>query len=152
MNRYSEFFRFDAHAHLTSAISGTYRLYDRRDDVRSLRTLVEAARSAPGVSTAEIEAAVATLEAAEPIAGGLAKLRNKAFGHTDLERTYDQVFEVAQTTPFQLRSLLEDALAIVNRFETVLGEVPTEFHELPLEDLHRLLSDLEDFHKLGPGG
>jgi hypothetical protein len=148
MNLYSEFFRFDAHAHLTATITGTYRLYDKRSDVRSLRTLIVAAQAVPTPLLALAAGEAATLVGStDNLVDKVATLRHKAFGHTDLARTYDEVFEAAEITPFQLRSLLETALKVLNTFERVIKEPETEFNDQPLAHFRQLMRFLRDHSK-----
>lgn len=144
MNRFPDFFRFDAHAHLVASISAAYRTHDKRRDVRSLHTLVEASRSGAEVSPGVADECAKLLGSVEELSKKLATLRNKAIAHTDLTRSYDEVFKAAGITPFQLRFLLEAALTIVNKFEHALGEATTEFYDYPVADLRELLRFLRD--------
>ena len=146
MNRYSEFFRFDIHAHLTALIIASYQLYEVKRTTHNLGVLVKRASSEPGILPSYVQAASNLLREAEPLAARVRILRNNAFGHRSLALGYNDAFEKAAITPFQLRDLTKTALDIVNQLHCALGEAERDFNELSVEHLRHLLNNLRDFH------
>ena len=68
MNRYSEFFRYDIHAHLTTLIIAAYQLYEVKRTTHNLGALVKRASSEPGIPASYVQAASSLLKGAEPLA------------------------------------------------------------------------------------
>lgn len=147
MNRYSEFIRFDIHAHQTAQIIALYQLYEVKRTTHNLGVLVKRAGSEPGIPANHVQTAASLLRDAEPLAAKVRILRNNAFGHRSLALGYDDAFEKAAITPFQLRDLTKTALDIVNQFHRALGEADWEFNESPAEHLQRLLENLRGLHR-----
>ncbi|HVR98241.1 MAG TPA: hypothetical protein VMW27_16610 [Thermoanaerobaculia bacterium] len=147
MNRYSEFFRFDIHAHLTAMIIASYQLYEVKRTTHNLGVLVKRAGSEPGVPATYFHVASNLLRESEPLAAKVRILRNNAFGHRSLALGYEDAFEKAAITPFQLRDLTKTALDIVNQFHRALGDTDCDFNDAAIEHLRRLLDNLRDFHR-----
>jgi AbiU2 len=150
MQKYSEFIRFDVHAHLTATITALYQLYEKKRGTRNLGVLLKRASSEPGVAASVTQAAASVFAGVEPLAKKVRILRNNAFGHRSLDIGYDDAFAKASITPFQLRDLSIASLEIVNHFHRGFGDADWPFNDYPIGHLRRLLRDLRDFHGLGP--
>lgn len=148
MQEYSDFVRFDLHAHLTSCIVCLYQLYERNRKTHNLSVLLDRAACESGIGPKVVESAKRSLDRADELAKKVRILRNNAFGHRSLKLNYDAAFAQAHITPFELRCLCKTALGVVNHFHKALGHGDWPFNDLPVDDLRRLLRDLRDFHGL----
>lgn len=95
LQRYSEFVRFDAHAHLTASIISSYQLYEKKNKTRNLGVLANRAATEAAIPQENIQRAKSVLADLEPLASKLRLLRNNAFGHRSLALSYDDAFDKA---------------------------------------------------------
>ena len=140
MQCYSEFFRFDKHAHFVAFIVHIAALFDKRRDTINLPRLATQLKS---LISPQDEADVATLlTKAAPFVSKVAILRHNLFAHRSATLTYADAFKIADFTPNELRDLTEIALKLVNRLLIARGLKDKVFHELALEDANAMLKAL----------
>ena len=142
MNRFSDFFRIDSHAHLVALVVYIHGLFESRKDTinfdRLRRDLIKDNRiSAP--KSAEIELLI---EQAKSIASKVAKLRHEAIGHRTASSSYNEVFALAAIKPNEFLELTEIALKIANRLLKATGQSDQVFRDLPRSDLETILKHL----------
>lgn len=135
LNDFSEFFRFDEHAHFVSMIVHCGVIWDKGNI--SLPTVASCALDPRRHSAdAELKSAIDVLKWN---ADGLLKIRHEAIAHRSKQFDYDEAFRRAQLTPDQIRDLLEDSLHLVNKLRLREGLGNQVFAELPVQNLMRLI-------------
>jgi hypothetical protein len=117
MNRFSEFYRFDPHAHFVAMVMYLSQLFEPRGDTLNFPSLLKSAPSAE-VATSVTEHGLSILDAANPLVSKVMILRSNLFAHRSAKLSYAEVFELAKVTADELRELSDAALRIAN----VLGE------------------------------
>ena len=120
MNRFSEFYRFEPHAHFVAMVMYLSQLLEKRRDTLNLPALVERASSA-GVPASTIGRAQVALDAANPLASKVMVLRSNLFAHRSANLSYAKVFELADVNPDQLREVSDTSLKIVNLLGEAVG-------------------------------
>jgi hypothetical protein len=140
MNRYSEFFRFDAHAHFITFIIQIAALFENRKDTINLPCLSKELRSA--ISDVDNRQVAALLDQALPIASKVKILRSNLFAHRSATLTYAESFQKASVAVNELRTLSEIALTMVNRLLSARDLKERDFHNLPQEDVSNMLRAL----------
>lgn len=142
MRVYSEFFRFDTHAHFISMVMHLSAVFEDRRDTINFNRLIKDAEKA-GIKEEAIKHANVCLETSRNVAKNLAKLRHKVIAHRDYTLPYDEVFKLAAVKPDEIRVLTETGLEIVNTLLKSRGFEEVCFTDLPLDDAKKLIRDLE---------
>lgn len=142
MRCYSEFFRFDPHAHFVAFVVHVAALFDKRRDTVDLPRLAEEFNDS-GLISAQVAAEVAALLGqAAPLASKAIILRSNLFAHRSATLSYGDTFKKAAVTPNQLRDLTEIALKAANRLLIARGLRDHVFNPLPLKDAGAMLNAL----------
>jgi hypothetical protein len=131
MNRFSEFFRFDPHAHFVAFIVHIAALFEKRNDTINLPQLLKEMEKAKQISTSDIMEVRALLKQAEPLASKANILRSNLFAHRSASVSYADAFKKAAITPIQLRKLTEIGLKIANGLLKARGSNDYIFSTLP---------------------
>jgi hypothetical protein len=142
MPRYSEFFRFDPHAHFVAFIVSIVAMFDKRKNTISLFRLAnetKAARLIPIPVSAEVDT---LLTEAAPLATKTAILRHHLFAHRSASTTYADAFKKAAVTEGELRYLTDIALRIANGLMLARGLRDQCFNPLPREHAEAMLKAL----------
>lgn len=142
IKEYSEFFRFDPHAHFVSFIVHIAALLEKRNDTINLPSLATEMKASGLISTQEAAKADALLGQAAPLASKVAILRSNLFAHRSAALSYSETFKTADFTPNELRDLTDIALKIVNCLLIVRGLKDHVFSTLPLTDAEAMLKAL----------
>jgi hypothetical protein len=150
MDEYSEFFRFDSHAHFVAFVVYLAGLLETRSDTVNLRALLQEAKDSGVVAPDEIAKAEAALSWACGLVPKVAILRNNLFSHRSAKLSYKEVFEKASITPNQLRDLTDAGLRVTNILLTARGLQERSFHDLPKAHTQALFNDLAKFLRLNP--
>lgn len=133
MNDYSEFVRFDNHAHFVAFIIHIDNLFSPRRDTVNLPKLVsELATLAPANAVANANVLLAQVQI---IAPKVSILRNNLFAHRSATLSYTEAFQKASISHNELRDLTEIALQIVNCLLVARGCNEQTFHVLPRQDI-----------------
>jgi|JI6StandDraft_1071083.scaffolds.fasta_scaffold04439_15 hypothetical protein len=140
MNDYSEFFRFDSHAHFVSMVMYLGSLYDKRRDTITLVRLTKETKGA--MPTRITELPIADLEKAESLAEKLSELRHNLFAHRSASVRYDEAFTRASITSNEVRQLLSLSFDVVNKL-LAMHELPEAVQHTPSRsDLVQVLRKL----------
>lgn len=142
INEYSEFFRFDQHAHFVSFIVHLAGLFENRGDTINLPRLVQEFGASCLVSAETIAEAEKLLSLVDALPPKVAILRNNLFGHRSASLSYADAFEKAAVSPNELRDLTDTALQIANHLLTARELKEQSFHPLPLTDVKATLNAL----------
>ncbi len=142
MRRYSEFFRFDPHAHFVAFIVHIAALLEKRNDTINLPRLAKEVKESGLISTQEAAKVDALLGQAAPLASKATILRSNLFAHRSAALSYSEAFKKAVVTPNELRDLTDIALNIVNCLLVVRGRKGHVFNTLPLTDAEAMLKAL----------
>ncbi len=142
MHRYSEFFRFDPHAHFVAFIVHIAALLEKRNDTINLPSLAKEMKASGLISTQEAAKADALLGQAAPLASKVTILRSNLFAHRSAALSYSEAFKTADVTPNELRNLTDIALKIVNCLLMVRGLKDHVFNTLPLTDAEAMFKSL----------
>jgi hypothetical protein len=143
MNEFSEFFKFDEHAHFTAFIVHVATLFDKRNDTVKLEKLGKSISSKSTVS-AEIKKELKTLfRQANIIAAKVLILRHNAFAHRSDQYGYNEAFKLADVSPDEFLILTEKSKQILNLFLQVTKRGEVVFWDLPKEDLAKMLIQLK---------
>jgi hypothetical protein len=141
MNRFSEFYRFDSHAHFVAMVMYLSQLFEPRDDTLNLPSLAQKASSG-GVAQSVTEQARLALDAARPLISKVMILRSNLFAHRSAKLSYAEVFDLAKVTPDQLRELSDFALRIVNLLGEAVGTDEKFVHSLSAAHAEAVLKTL----------
>ena len=142
MNRYSEFFRFDSHAHFVALIVHLAALFESRSDTINFAQLIDEAASSSLVPLGAVSEARAGLDVVSALPPKLAILRSNLFAHRSAELSYAEAFAKAEITSDQIRDLAVEGLRIVNIILAARGLPIQHFHDLSLEHAERLLTKI----------
>jgi len=140
MNRYSEFFRYDSHAHHVAFVVHIATLFDNRKDVISLPRLAGKARQARLIDDRTMEIVQNLLNEALVFSNKVVMLRNNLFAHRSAHISNRLVYEQANVTSDQLRELTDCALSIVNFMLVARGQKEVFFHTPPVDDAAAMLA------------
>ena len=145
---FSEFFLFTIHAHFVAFVVHMAALFEKRQDTINLRRLInemKATAMLPSKAAAEIDA---LLGEAEPLASKVTNLRNELFAHRSAFLNYAEIFEIADVTKDELRSVTDIALKIANQLLEAKGLPDQSFNPAPHEHAEALLRALLREHAL----
>jgi HEPN superfamily AbiU2-like protein len=146
MDRFSEYFRFDSHAHFVAFIIHIAALFETRKqrDTINLPDLVKELKQSNQISAQTAAEVEALLSQAAPWVPKVIILRSNLFAHRNAFLSYDEPFKKAAVTPGQMRELTEIALTIVNHLQRSRGVKECAFHTLAREDTEALLKALKE--------
>ena len=141
MNRYSEYFRFDSHAH---HVAFTIYLCQIFEDNQKTLNIINAVKEAKdrGLSATHVETAEAAIQEGLPIWKKLVIVRSNLFAHRSASLSYSEAFKKASLSPNEIRRLSELGLKGVNSLRTALSQKEYEFSTLPGNDLEDLLNEI----------
>ncbi len=141
MNRYSEFFRFDSHAHEVAYTTYFCQIFEDHSKTLNIPNVMKEAKT-KGLSADYITVAEKALKESLPIWKKLVILRSNLFAHRSASLSYSQVFKKASITPNEIKRLAELALEAINSLRAALGQRDYEFGILPREHLKELLKEI----------
>jgi AbiU2 len=148
MNCFSEFFRFDPHAHFVAFIVHIAALFEKRNGTINLPDLTRELKQSHLISAQTASAVDALLSQADQLAPKVRILRSNLFAHRSAVLSYDEAFKKAAITPGQMHDLTEIALQIVNHLLLARGLRDRFFNELPREDAEAMLKALKKAQRL----
>jgi|GEM_PF-1262925 len=120
MSQFSEFYRFDSHAHFVAMVMYLSQLFEPRNDTLNLPRLLESASSFEDARPVAGQA-LSILKAVKPLVSKVMILRGNLFAHRSAKLSYAEIFDLADVTADQLRELSDAALHIVNLLGKVAG-------------------------------
>lgn len=129
MNRFSEFYRFEPHAHFVAMVMYLSQLFESRDKTLNLPSLLENARSI-GILKSAGDQGFLILDSVKPLISKVTILRSNLFAHRNAKLSYEEVFDKAKVTPDQLRELSKAALRIANLLGNAADIKEKFFHTL----------------------
>ncbi len=141
IKRYSEFFRFDSHAHFVSMVIYLYGLFETRHNTINFTSIAADAASS-GYKPEIIKTIRGLIIDNKALTSKLAIIRSHLFAHRSSRFSYTEVFRKAGITPFQFRDLTDTGLQIANLLLSAYGHPEQSFHEWPLKHTKDLLKDL----------
>jgi AbiU2 len=144
LNEYSEFFRFDVHAHFVAYTVYIAALFERRSDTVNLAALVREAERLGTHPRDTIAGTHKPLAQARPLSSKVAVLRSNLFAHRNTSLSYAAAFGRASVSPDELRELTDIGLRIVNLLLAAKGLREQCFHELARSDAERLFCALSE--------
>ena len=142
MNSYSEFFRFDVHAHLVAFAVHITMLFDRRKDTISLPNLVKDVKDTQAIPSGDVAEIAALLMEAAPLVDKVKTLRDNVFAHRSAMMDYEQAFKEAGVTPNQFGQLTDIALKVANRLLLARGLGEQVFMTAPLAHAQAMMAAL----------
>ena len=142
MNQYSEFFKFDTHAHFLSFIVYIAALLEARGDTINFPALIGEFERTKLIAPEIIAEARTILAQVEPLRLKVIILRSNLFAHRSASLSYAEAFAKAKLTPNQLRDLTDLALRLANRLLVERGLQEQFFHEPSLEHAKAMLQKL----------
>ncbi len=143
MNRYPLFFTNSIHAHFVAMLVALYRVYETRPDTYNIPALLKHVQTEKILPEHVVAKLQKKYEEAQPLWKKVSILRNNAFAHKTVKRTYDEIFKRASVTPDELRDLIKDTKALLNEFTHAWKK---DFHAFNLnatDDTKALLEDLK---------
>lgn len=134
MNRFSEFFRFDEHAHRFSFFVHAAALFENKPNTINLRRLTEELHAADFISAKKKGEIDQLFLSVSVTVKSVHLIRNNAFAHRNNSISFDKAFAMANISTDSLRDLTSKALKIINILLIACGHNEKVFAELPLED------------------
>jgi len=147
MRQYNEFFRFAPHGFFVSYIIYIAGVFDLSEETISFRWLVPEVRREGRLDNNSEGAIEGLAKKADPIVAKVRVLRHKAIAHRDARISYNDVFEMAEVTPDQLRELTDSALEMVNLLYRACGMQEQFFTALPKEAAEGMMLALAGSHR-----
>ena len=144
MNNYSEFFRFDVHAHQLSYIIYLCQIFESRTKTLSINNVLKEVQDR-GISDRNIVEAQRVLQEGTPIYKKLVIVRSNLFAHRSASLNYPEAFSMASVNPNDIRRLTELALEATNLLRLALGLETQEFSTLPKNHIEKLLKEIQPF-------
>lgn len=141
MNNYSEFFRFDTHAHQLSYTIYLCQIFENHPKTLNINNVLEEAQDR-GVSRRYLAEAERAFQEGVPIWKKLVIVRSNLYAHRSASLEYSRAFEKASITPNEIRRLTELGLEAINHLRIALGLEIYEFSTLPKNDIERLLQKI----------
>lgn len=141
LNRYSEFFKFDPHAHFVSFIVHLSALFENRDDTINIPQLLSEAVSV-GVRQEVVDRMQARLLRTEAVVPKTIILRSNLFAHRTATLSYDEVFRIAKVTPDELRALSDSSIEVMNELAEQVGVRVSFVNDVPVRHLRELIDAL----------
>jgi len=142
MNRFPEFFRFDAHAHDIAMVMHLALLFENRRNTINFSALILEAKEEGVVPAEELGKAKSTLDSVSALRPKVAILRNNLVAHRSDTISYADAYVKAAITPFQFRDLTEAALSIVNTLLIARGRKEIFFVPATLAHAREMLQAL----------
>jgi hypothetical protein len=130
LNRYSEFSRFDEHAHKLTFVVYLYQLLDRRRRTINLQALIAEAKGA-GYPPEAIQQAEESAKMMEPTWKKICIIRSNLFAHRSDGLDWEEAFVKAAITPDQICGLMEQGLRGVHALLNATGHHLNDFSDLP---------------------
>lgn len=143
MNVFSEFFRFDSHAHFVALIVHIAALFEHRSDTVNLPALIREVEAVASKVEATTEAKHLMAQA-RVLTPKVAILRSNLFAHRSDSLSYAEAFTKAALTPNDLRSLTDTALRVVNCLRVARRREEQGFDDLSRRRLAAMLQVLSD--------
>jgi AbiU2 len=143
MNYFSDYFRFDPHAHFVAFIVHIAALFEKRRDTINLPDLARELKQSNLISAQAAADIDVLLSHANQFAPKVCILRSNLFAHRSASLSYDGAFKKAAVTPRQMRLLTELALKIVNQLLLARGLGNHSFYPSPREDAEAMLKALK---------
>ncbi len=144
MRQYSEFFRFDPHAHFVAFVVHVAALFEKRNDSINLPALAKELEAPQLISPEEAAEVRRLLDEAAPVAKKAIILRSNLFAHRSAMLSYAEAFRRAAVTPDELRNLTDIALEAANRLLRTRGFEGHFFSPAPVEDAEAMLRTLSE--------
>jgi hypothetical protein len=142
MNKFSEFFRYDEHAHRFSFIVHAAALFETNPHTINLRQLAKELRNADRIPDASMRELERLFTHTKRVIKGVHIIRNDAFGHRNSSVTFDAAFDMAKISMDDLHDLMNAALKVVNILLIACDRAPKDFFTLALEHARRVLAGL----------
>jgi AbiU2 len=140
LNQFSDFFRFDNHAHFVSLIVHCTTVWDKNPNAISLPKLAGEILEPQRFS--DHNATRLKISELEKGAAGLLKIRHNAVAHRNAVMDYAGVFEQANVIPDQIPTMLTEWLEVTNLLRQLKEMQPQCFRETPLCDFQKLILKL----------
>ncbi len=142
MNHFSEFFRFDEHAHRTSFIVHAAALFENKPNTINLCQLAKELHNASRITDNSMSDIQQQFICLKKIIEGLFIIRSNALAHRSDTISLNNAFDRAEISMNDLRELMNAALRIVNILLVACSRKQQVFFTLPLEDVRGLLANL----------
>lgn len=142
MGEYNEFFRFTPHAYLLTYCIYIAGAFEKRRDTINFTALIQDTATGGHLQRSHEATVTALIPTAERIAKKVTILRHNAFAHRTSRMSYNDVFDLANVTPIELRELTDLALKLFNALAEAVGVTKQYFTELPTEDAKSMMADL----------
>jgi hypothetical protein len=142
MDCYSEFFRFDSHAHQIAYTIYFCQIFQDKKKTLNIKNVLNEAKT-KGLSAIHIEVAEKAFKEGLPIWKKLQIIRNNLFAHRNSLLSYSEAFKKASLTPNEIRRLSELCLEAINSLRKALSQKEYEFSSLPRKDFEKLLNKID---------
>lgn len=141
MNEFSEFFRFDEHAHQFAFVIYLCQLLERRAKTINLGAVIAKAQASgyPAEVTQKVSAIAGGME---PTWKKLVILRSNLFAHRTDQLGWDETFSRAGITANEIRTFTGKGLTAVHTLLGVKGSHLNQFTDDPERHVLRLLDAL----------
>ncbi len=131
---YSEFQRFDEHAHFVSLIVHIGTIWDKRSDTINLPKLWKKAFVSSGNEALQNE-----FDACLALAQKVREIRHNAIAHRSAKLDYKSAFELAAISPNEILNLIIGSMKLINMIRCSHDMGEQEFNPLPIRDFTDLV-------------
>ena len=142
MDKFSEFFIFDSHAHFVAFVVHIAALYKELSNTVNLPQLAKEMKKKFLISNQDADEVHELLSTAEPLVKKVTILRNNLFAHRNNALSYADIFKKADVTPDELRELTDIALKVANHLLIAHGLEDADFNPTPLKHVGDMLKAL----------
>ena len=140
--RYSELFRFLEHGLLIATVVQACIPFDSSKGTLSLRRAIKDVEKIGALGAGEAKVLAARLDTLADAVNSIQTLRHNAFAHLSHGTGYNETFTKAGLRPRDVRSVIDEAMAVINVLLTSRGLDAVEPNLFPAEDGLMLLQDI----------
>ncbi|MDP1536442.1 MAG: hypothetical protein Q8L95_04590 [Burkholderiales bacterium] len=143
MNRYLGYFHVAIVAHFSAMLLALYRLYETRTDTYNIPKLIDRVESDDALSKIDADLLRQQFTTIKPSWVKVSILRNKVYGHREVDMTVEEIFNEAGITPFEFRELISKTKTLLNELDLKLRNSMHAFNLSATRDTIRILDSLK---------
>ena len=142
-NSYPLFFQTSLHAHFLAMIVALYRLFETRTDTINMPQLLNLIKEMETIPVGKIQKFEREFQEIKPLWIKISILRNHQFGHRSNALEHDAIWERANVTPNEIKTLIVNSKRILNEMSHAWDKSSHAFNLSATEDTLQLLEDLK---------
>jgi len=147
LNAYPLFFQTSIHAHFVAMIIALYKLFETRKDTVNFLQLIKLFKNEGSFSQEDFQKFESEIKQIKPLWIKVSILRNKLFGHKSNALENKNIWEKANVTPDEFKTLIEDSKRILNEMTSTWNRSSHVFNLSATKNTMDLLKDLKNYNE-----